>query len=294
MLLIKSIEKWFYNFQYKIYVYSPRKQFWPKQETLNFLDRDHVVWLNHELNVDFKNYPIANKVLACQHFEQTYLTEGPIIFLDTDTVFTNPIGIGLLKKANRLLLRPVDNKGPGSESKHDVNDEFWQEVFNLCNVSIPPPSVLTTVSSLKIRNYFNAGLIWVCGLKGFYNQWYDDFLTIVDSGLRPFGYMSRDGNDFRCLDQVALAVTATRYKAYLEILPESLNYPIPFKSNMQNHTNHLKLNELVHIHYHKWFQHPGFLDHITTENEKLSEQYIWLKKQLPLKPEINEPFKRWK
>ncbi|MCB1593387.1 MAG: hypothetical protein KDI76_00610, partial [Xanthomonadales bacterium] len=89
----------------------------------------------------------------------------------------------------------------------------------------------------------------------------------------------------------ALAVTAQRYKEHVEILPQTYNYPIPFRPIMRDRPGHPKFDELVHVHYHKWFQHPGFLDYVTTEEEKKTEQYLWLKEHLPLLPTIDGPFK---
>ena len=90
---------------------------------------------------------------------------------------------------------------------------------------------------------------------------------------------------------MALAVTATRYQEFLKVLPESYNYPIPFRPMMKDRESHPDFKDLVHVHYHKWFQHPEFLDHVTSEEDKQSEQYKWLKAQLPLLPEIDDEFK---
>lgn len=290
ILLTSSIRKYLEVCSYDLHAYAPRLKSQPSLATLLYLEKLGVQVNSRNINKDLIKYPIANKVLVCKHFEAQYPRKENTIFIDSDTVFLNQINFRLLKN-KRLYLRPVDNKGPGSEGFEDPNDIFWQQIFKLCDVDLPEPNVWTTVRPKLIRNYFNAGFIWVNGIPGFFQQWYDDFMTIINSDLRPFGYKSRDGDDFRCLDQVALAVTATRYQEYLEILPETYNYPIPFRPIMKNRSDHPKFDDLVHVHYHKWFQHPGFLDHITSDEEKQSEQYKWLKKHLPLQPEIDGPFK---
>ena len=188
-------------------------------------------------------------------------------------------------------MRPVDNKGPGSTGENDENDLFWQNVYRLFGTDLPESNLVTTVRPNTIRPYYNAGFIWANGLPGFFQQWKKDFVKLVNSGLRPYGYQSRDNTDFRCLDQVALSVTAQRYNQNIEILPESYNYPIPFQPLLKDRENHPRFYELIHIHYHKWFQHPGFLDHVTSDEDKKSEQYLWLKEQLPLLPEMKGDFK---
>lgn len=290
-LLVRSAQTWLAGVDHQITAYSPRPGHWPAPSTLNWFAAQGVAWCAEPLNEDFNDYPIANKVLACRHFEQTHPQPASLMFLDTDTVFLNPIEAHWLSQPQGLFLRPVDNKGPGSESADDPNDGFWQAVFALCLVDLPAPAVQTTVRPHLIRNYFNAGYIWAHHLPGFFAQWQADFMTLVESELRPFGYRSRDGDDFRCLDQVALAVTATRFQAALTVLPETHNYPLPFKPLMQQRPHHPSLSELVHVHYHRWFQHPDFLTHITTAPERNSPQYRWLASQLPISPEINDPFK---
>ncbi|WP_154222844.1 hypothetical protein [Marinicella rhabdoformis] len=290
LLLVDSINKNLKD-HVKLHAYCPRKNNQPSHQTLTALEGKGVYTNNEKINEDFILYPIANKLLACLDLERKQATNGSILFSDTDTVFLNSLSTGVVLTEPSLFLRPVDNKGPGTEGVNDPNDVFWQNVYRLCGVELPEPSIWTTVRPKLIRNYFNAGFIWAHKLEGFFQQWYDDFIQIIESDLRPFGWTSRDGDDFRCLDQVALAVTATRYQEFLQVLPETYNYPIPFRPIMNNRENHPKFKDLIHVHYHKWFQHPEFLDHVTSDEDKLSEQYQWLKSQLPLMPEIEEEFK---
>ena len=290
-LLVASMQTVFASGDYTAYAYAPRTDSRPSLETQAFL-KDHGVELILEpLNTDFLAYPIANKVLACRHIESTQSEYQSIVFVDTDTLFLNAIDTQLLASESALYLRPVDNKGPGSTGKDDEKDAFWQKVFALFGLTAPEPVVMTTVRPHLIRNYFNAGLIWAHRLPGFFQQWHDDFMVLVESQLRPFFYQSRDGNDFRCLDQVALAVTATRYQAQLRVLPQTYNYPVPFRPMMRDRAGHPSFQELTHIHYHKWFQHPGFLDHVTSDEDKLSSQYQWLKSHVPITPYIDDSYK---
>ncbi|MFV0542730.1 MAG: hypothetical protein ACK5L8_03465 [Marinicella pacifica] len=296
ILLSNSIHKTQCLKSIHLHAYSPRKHFQPLRSTILFYKNNQICHHRELLNQKFTKYPIANKLLACADFEKNNPEAKSIMFVDTDTVFLNPMGSELFTSEPSLYLRPVDNKGPGSESNEDKNDAFWQAVFKQFKLPIPKPDLMTTVRPSTIRPYFNAGFIWADNIPGFYQQWLEDFLKLVDSGLRPYGYQSRDGDDFRCLDQVALAVTASRFQEHVKILPETYNYPIPFRPFMKDRdTNkqqkHPDFKDLVHIHYHKWFQHPGFLDHVTSEEDKQTEQYRWLKKQLPLQPTIDGPFK---
>lgn len=291
LLLMKSIKQYLKQQDLMVFSCSPRDNHQPSSKTQSALIADGVIQVNQILNTELTDYPIANKVLASQFIEQRHPELNSLIFVDTDTVFINSIEQLQHNNKPALYLRPVDNKGPGSSGKNDANDAFWQQVFSLFGLDAPAALFNTTVRQDTIRHYFNAGFIWPHNLPGFFKQWYEDFMKIIESDLRPFGYKSRDGDDFRCLDQVALAVTASRYAAHLQVLPETYNYPLPFRPFMQLREHHPKFADLVHIHYHKWFQHPEFLDHVTSEDDKQSEQYQWLKRQLPLTPTIDDGFK---
>jgi hypothetical protein len=268
---------------------SPRSGHEMSADTADQLRALGVDLLEADINTQFGHYPIANKVLAMAYLEQKHTPQN-LVFADTDTVFLNPIDQLMISRPQGLYLRPVDNKGPGTLGSEDENEVFWQAVFDHFSLPLPAVGLRTTVGNQAIRDYYNAGFIWAQGLPGFYQQWQQDFLSLVNSGLRPAAYISRDGDDFRCLDQVSLAVTASRYQDAVEVLPESYNYPIPFRPRLQKHRP-LPLDALVHVHYHKWFQHPGFLDHVTDHQDRLSQTYQWLRQQTPLEPLIDDDFK---
>jgi lipopolysaccharide biosynthesis glycosyltransferase len=290
-LLVKSLMKFSASSKLQLIAFSPRCEFYPSKEMCDFFANNDVIHIKKDLNTDYLDYPIANKVIACDYVENNFPQSDSLIFVDTDTVFLNSISNDLTQPKNKLYLRPVDNKGPGSEGIADKNDGFWQNVYQLFGLALPKAFVTTTVRPHLIRPYYNAGFICACGLAGFFTQWKKDFDKLVDSGLRPFAYQSRDNTDFRCLDQVALAVTTQRFADKVEVLPEAYNYPIPFRPILNQRANHPKFHELVHVHYHKWFQHPDFLDYVTDDKEKQSEQYLWLQKHLPLLPKIDGDFK---
>ncbi len=289
-LLVESFKRFAADPDTQLFAYSPRKNFLPGQATCDFLKNHGVVHICDNLNVDFLEYPIANKILACRHFEIKFTEYKSVMFVDTDTVFFNPIDFDLFK-TEKLYLRPTGHKGPGSSGEFDEKDEYWQRVFSLFDLPLPAAEFKTSIHQVEIRPYFNAGLVWVNGLNGFYQQWEQDFLMLYESKLRPVEYVSKDDNNFRCLDQVALAVTATRYQNQLEILPFTYNVHLPFRPMMKGGGNEMVMNEMVHVHYHKWFQHQDFLAHISTKKDTRTDQYKWLQSKLPLEPLIDDEFK---
>ena len=122
-------------------------------------------------------------------------------------------------------------------------------------------------------------------------QWKQDFIKLMDSTIRTSASSSRHQVDYGFIEQMVLSVTSEKISSSTKILPQTYNYPIPFRPLLKNRENHPRFDELVHVHYHKWFQHPEFLDYVTDDEEKKSEQYLWLKEHLPLLPKIDGPFK---
>ena len=289
ILLVKSYLKFSKNENIQLFAFSPRKGHLPTQETHKFFKQNGVIHITEQLNLYYCDYPIANKIVSAAYFESQFKNYKSILFIDTDTVFLNPFQTNLIKDKNTLYLRPVGHKGPGTSGENDSNDVFWQQIYSLFGLPIPNVCIKTTIYDDHIRPYYNAGFIWSNGINDFYCKWYKDFKKLLNSNIRPNNYISRDKNNFRCLDQIALSVTASRYSENINTLSDKYNYHIPFRPVMK--TSKTAYKDIIHMHYHKWFQHPGFLDHVTNDEEKKSEQYNWLKEHLPLLPEINGDFK---
>ena len=289
-LLVDSFNEFAKDEGVRFFAFSPRKSNQPHKSTIDYLVSQGVTHIDKNLNTEFLHYPIANKILCCEYFEKSFDHFDSIIFVDTDTVFLNPMIPEQYNNRQGLFLKPVGHKGPGSIGKEDVNDVFWSQVCELCGVELPPVDCSTSIKSIRIRGYYNAGLVWASQLPGFYAQWKKDFLTILNSTLRPFKFVSKDGDNFRCIDQVALAITAQRFRKQLQILPPTYNYHIPFRPIINSEINP-EINQLIHVHYHKWFQHRDFISHVTTQGEQNIKQVQWLRKRLPLEPFIFDEFK---
>lgn len=293
-LLINSIHKFVSNDLYTtdLFSFSPRKNKKPGSEITKLLSSGVTHHFNENLNIELYNFPLINGHIGASFFEKNYPQYNKILLVDTDTVFLNNINylMNLENDQKKLLLSPVDNKGVGSSGEHDENHEFWALLYQLLDIPLPNKFIQTTVRQNIIWPYYNAGFVFSKNINGFFTQWLNDFKKIYHSNIRS-NYSGKDGTKTLYLEQVALALTSQRYQKHIEILPQSYNYPIPFRPIMKNRPEHPKFEELVHVHYHKWFQHPGFLDYVTDEEEKKSEQYLWLKEHLPLLPTIDDPFK---
>ena len=290
-LLILSVEQFVMpHMRVKIIACCPRKGKGVTKPFIDFLSQHNVDYIDEPLNEKYAYFPLCNGIFASDYVARTYKNINALLLVDTDTLFFNPISMDLLNAGN-IHMRPVDNKGIGSLGDKDPNNDFWNRVFDFFNISPAYKKITTTVSQEKIRPYYNSGFVLVNKGIDFMQQWKQDFIKLMDSDIRTAASSSRHLVDYGFIEQMVLSVSSEKMNPQTLILPETYNYPIPFRPRIKERQAHPSFAELVHVHYHKWFQHPGFLDYITTDTEKKSDQYRWLTEHLPLFPQIDGPFK---
>ncbi len=289
-LLVLSIEQFLKpSHNVKVIACSPRKDKQPNQLFVNFLNQHSVDYIDKPLNIEFDYFPLCNGIYAADYVSEHYKNIRSLLLVDTDTLFFNPISKETLKQQG-VFMRPVDNKGIGSTGPLDQNNLFWDQVFDFFNLAPSHLNVVTTVSQQHIRPYYNSGFVLANKSINFMQQWKRDFIRLMNSSIRTAPSSSRHQVDYGFIEQMVLSVSAEKERV-INILPETYNYPLPFRPKLKNREDHPLFNALTHVHYHKWFQHPRFLDYITDFEEKKSLQYLWLKEHLPLLPLIDSSFK---
>jgi len=287
-LLALSIQEFLPNVQKDTFIFCPRKQYLPDQKEIRELKRLSSAVFTYDLNRDHVDFPLANTLYSAAFFESTFPEYKSILLVDTDTVFLNQPEKGVFKPG--IHVRVVDNKGVGTLGPEDPNDAFWKSLFSYFDLPLPKIALETTIRRERIRPYFNSGFTWCNAVPGFFAKWLEDFRVLMESPLRP-DYVGRDGTNFGFFEQLALAITTRRYPDLIHGLPQNMNYPIPFHPLLKQENRSIPLHDLTHVHYHKWFQHPRFVDHVFDESEKNTSQFKWLQDKLPLNPTIDGPFK---
>ena len=89
-LFVSSVKRLISN-DLNIIAFSPRKDFYPSKDTEIFFSQNNVLHIKENINTKYLDYPIANKLLACDYVEKNFSDYNSIIFVDTDTLFLNPI-----------------------------------------------------------------------------------------------------------------------------------------------------------------------------------------------------------
>jgi hypothetical protein len=281
-LLCRSIRKYGGRFcNTPIYTFQPRQGTAVSDETLSVLNDLGVVHITEPLNTAFPNYGVANKIYACAWAEEM-LTEDVLVFLDSDTLILNEPAAFDLPGDIDAAARPVDRKGIGSIGPGDPNDWYWLRLYELCGLE-NTSYVETTVNAERIHPYFNAGLIVARRSTGIFCQWKSDFLYLIGAHHIP------SNGKMWYMDQCALAATLGRIFDRVQILNWRYNYPMTHRWLLAPPFNMVQLEECIHVHYHKWFSCPHYLQRLWPPLNPDSEVVQWLEPYLPLEPILKKP-----
>ena len=288
LLLFSSIRKYAGRFkEAPIYSFQPRNGPPLNTNTFKAFEELHVNHNTELLNTDYDYYPIGNKIFVCARAEEI-IKEDILVFLDSDTVILNePVDFDL-PRGIAVAIRPVDNKNTGSEGPEDPNDIYWQKLYSICGIT-KELYLTTTIDNLRIRAYWNSGLIAVNRSYGLFHRWRDNFIKIMRAGHIPRNNKTNEER-LNNMDQLALAPTLVNVSERLNILDYRYNYPLPKRPLMVSPYRNAALENLIHVHYHRWFNKPDFLSLLRPKLNKDSEVFKWISSFLPFQPVIDDPF----
>jgi hypothetical protein len=118
---------------------------------------------------------------------------------------------------------------------------------------------------------------------GVFAQWLRDFLTLAAANHRPFRSSNPDElGDMHYMDQLSLAATLARIWERVQLLDGRYNYPLIGRPLLAEPLRSARLDELVHVHYNRYFHVDGFLSALDPPLERDGEVVGWLQQHLPL------------
>jgi hypothetical protein len=283
VLLARSIRRWAGAYaDAPIHAYQPREGSVPlPHSTRAELDELGVVFHEERLNRELSHDRNVNRVFVGAHAEAS-LTETILVLCDTDTAFVGePTGLDLGPERDAGV-RPVGVVNTGSTGPGHRNDEYWLRMYELVGVT-ERPFVRTLVSRKRIRACWNAGLVTARRESGVLGQWLDVLRTLVraDHVLQSHRYPA--------MDQLSLAAALAVDPSRVKKLGAPYNYPIQKRPVLPRRMRDLDLTDLVHVHYHRWFNRPGFLERVEPPLDRSTPQFRWLAERLPLEPTIDDP-----
>lgn len=285
LLLVRSIRRWAGRYaDAPVFTFQPREGTDVSGETSAALRDLGATHVTERLNRRFPDYGIANKVLACAWAEE-HVPADVLVFLDSDSVVLGEPAALDLPPGTDAAVRPVDRKHQGSAGPSDPHDAFWRAAYAATGVR-SEPRTRTTVDGEDIRAYFNAGMVAARRDAGVLSRWRDHFLALMDASLVP------PHGKLTFLDQVSLATSLADRMDRVRVPDPMHNYPLPLRPILPRPLREAPLDAMVHVHYHRWFQRPGFLREIRPPLDPRSERFRWLEERLPLEPVIDDPL-RW-
>lgn len=278
LLLFRSIRRFGGRFaDAPIYSFQPRSGGPLRAETLRTMDELGVCHRTEVLNGRFPDYPISNKVFVSS-WAEAHLDEDVLVFCDSDTIFVGEPQA--LELDQGVAVRPVDHRNRGSKGPGSREDPYWRRLYEICGITAEP-YVSTAIEGERIRAFWNAGLVAARRTTGLFHAWERDFLQLMDAGHLP-------GGQITFMDQLALAATLAREPGLVRQLDARYNYALPKRSVMRAPERDYQLEDLIHVHYHRWFNKPGFLGSLRPPLER-DPIYGWLERFLPFEPLIETP-----
>ena len=273
-----------------IHTFAPRENRAISDQTKSFFDNEGVVHHEEVLN-PFYDYGVGNKIFASAAAEEL-ASEDVIVFLDSDTVILSEPSSLALHQGIDAAVRPVEfhrwnepapddprwqtrHRRPSSSGDGDPADDYWLRMYALCGVDARP-FVETSCDRVRIRAYVNSGLVAARRTARVFSQWRRDFLTLAAAGHLP------QGEDMHYLDQLSLAATLARMWDRVQLLDGRYNYPLVGRPMLAEPLRSARLDQLVHVHYNRYFHVDGFLSTLEPPLERDGEVAGWLHTHLPL------------
>jgi hypothetical protein len=284
ILLCRSIRRFAGRYRdAPIYTFQPREGAEISPQTLAVLEQLGVSHSTERLNREFKESGYVNKIMVSARAEEV-LKEEVLVFVDSDTIMTGePLELDLPMRCDAAAL-PVNNRRLGSTGPGDTNEPYWQRMYDICGVEKRDAFVKTVIDEQYIRPYFNSGLIAVRRSAGLFTQWKSDFLRLIKAGCIS------EATGITGMDEFSLAVSLGRAIDRMRILDLRYNYPLQLLIRPALHSpfREAQLEDLIHVHYRFWLNHPDFWKLVQPPLNQDSEIVQWLNQYLPLKPVIDD------
>jgi len=282
-LLCRSIRRFGGRLRHApIHTFQPRRGTAITPESLADLEALGVQHHTEILNPDFDHYPIGNKILVSAWAEEQ-LEETLLVFLDSDTLLLAEPSDWLLPEGLDAAASPCVRwlGGIASSGPADPVDPYWREAYRLCGVNARP-FVRSLVDRRRVRAYFNGGLVVARRRAGLFRQWREDFLCL----MRRRHFPPDPKRGINNMDEISLGITLARVFDRVRILDERHNYPLHRRAELAAPASHAQFEELVHVHYHGWFNQPGYLASLDPPFDNGGRIRAWLEPFLPFTPHL--------
>jgi len=199
----------------------------------------------------------AGKVFAASQAEADAENDAEIlVWMDEDTIVLDEPSALLLDDKRGFAYRPVMHNRSGSAFDYPP-DKFWSRIYQLLEIDDGLLFPMTTpADQVKIRAYFNAGLLAVRPEHGILRNWATGFMTLYSDPILI--EMCKNNVTHKIfLHQTALvgAVKLLDRKQMVE-LPDSYNYPLFFHHMFEAAREFESLDGISTLRYDVYFRDP--------------------------------------
>ncbi|HUW51339.1 MAG TPA: hypothetical protein VMV75_10045 [Sulfuricella sp.] len=276
-----------------IYTISPRGRIIPC-ETKQRLYELGVIHAELNLNLEYSNYPHANKIYAGAYLEQIARTEI-LVFLDSDSVILNEPAEFRLPPGVDIGVTPVWLKGIGCSDDRDLSAHLWKIAYSVVAKKIPKDFVLTRIGQETILPYYNSGMIVARRSSGFFHIWQSVFERLVSSDQVMDVLCAVSGtNDYlyrpqMFADQLSLAVTISDWDSRLKEFSALYNCPLHHKNKLSDNFQNMKfdLESVVHWHHNNYLGSPYVLGIVSDGSCMQSAKRQWIESRCFINPPLS-------
>jgi hypothetical protein len=261
-----------------IWVLVPDKLGQLSERTQKKLSQLDAEILTFEVEPEFLKFPFAAKIEAGAYVEHQSLGETErLVFMDRDTLVLQEPNEFLITMDQALGYRPVHHKLIGSTWNAPL-DDFWQLVYEVCEVPDENIFPMVTHTGERIRPYFNAGMFIVRPERGLLAQWLEVFQKWYRQPQFRNFYEKNQLYTIFIHQAIFTGVLLRNLKpGEMRALSPKINYPLHLHGDISPKHRPATINELVTARYENIFDEPGW------ERLPILEPFkTWLEVQLRL------------
>jgi hypothetical protein len=182
-----------------------------------------------------------------------------LAWMDTNTVVLQEPADLLMPDDMYLGYRPVHHLLLGSRYDQEL-DTFWTRIYRSCDV--PPEQVFSmkpVVEDLRMRPYFNAGILVTRPELGLFQSWRDTFHRYYqEPGFQQF-YKQDDRYIIFMHQAILSGVILNKFqKENLLELPWTYNYPLHLFDQDETDYRPFSLENLVTFRHEGFYQDPDW------------------------------------
>jgi hypothetical protein len=238
----------------------------------------NTIFIHFDADAEIPQFPFARKVFVNAHAES--IAQGKtdlLVWLDSNTIILQEPKEFVLQDGKNFGCRPVHHVNIGSRYDEPL-DPFWTQIYRHCKVSEDQVFPVTThVDAIRIRPYFNAGLLIVRPERRLLRIWRDNFLEAYETADFQEWY-KKDKRYTIFMHQAVLAGTilSTLKAEEIEELPRTYNYPLHLYWEDVTENRPSSLEEMVSFRYEEFFEDLDWRKKIPA-NEQLKK---WIAERL--------------